>query len=127
MGCAVRRRTARPHRGGFASGASRPIPGHPPEAVGPRRSPAGTGWTPFRVVAASGWRGEPRLPRSRYRPRRPEPSVTSEDPPRPVGLGILRRMTERIALLPDRIIDTDAGTAVADRAVLVEDDRIADV
>jgi len=36
-------------------------------------------------------------------------------------------MTERIALLPDRIIDTDAGTVSADRAVLIEDDRIADV
>jgi imidazolonepropionase-like amidohydrolase len=36
-------------------------------------------------------------------------------------------MTERIALLPDRIIDTVDGTAVSDRAVLVEDDRIADV
>ena len=36
-------------------------------------------------------------------------------------------MTERIALLPDRIIDTDAGTVSTDRAVLVEDDRIADV
>ncbi len=36
-------------------------------------------------------------------------------------------MTERIALLPDRIIDTDAGSVVTDRAVLVEDDRIADV
>ena len=36
-------------------------------------------------------------------------------------------MTERIALLPDRIIDTDAGSVLADRAVLVEDDRIADV
>jgi imidazolonepropionase-like amidohydrolase len=36
-------------------------------------------------------------------------------------------MTERIALLPDRIIDTDAGEVVTDRAVLVEDDRIADV
>jgi imidazolonepropionase-like amidohydrolase len=36
-------------------------------------------------------------------------------------------MTERTALLPDRIIDTDAGTVIADRAVLVEDDRIADV
>jgi imidazolonepropionase-like amidohydrolase len=36
-------------------------------------------------------------------------------------------MTERIALLPDRIIDTDAGEVVTERAVLVEDDRIADV
>jgi imidazolonepropionase-like amidohydrolase len=36
-------------------------------------------------------------------------------------------MTERIALLPDRIIDTDAGTVSTDRAVLIEDDRIADV
>jgi len=36
-------------------------------------------------------------------------------------------MTERIALLPDRIIDTDAGTVISDRAVLIEDDRIADV
>jgi len=36
-------------------------------------------------------------------------------------------MTERIALLPDRIIDTDAGTEISDRAVLIEDDRIADV
>ena len=36
-------------------------------------------------------------------------------------------MTERIALLPDRIIDTDAGSVVTDRAVLIEDDRIADV
>ena len=36
-------------------------------------------------------------------------------------------MTERIALLPDRIIDTDAGEVVTDRAVLIEDDRIADV
>ena len=36
-------------------------------------------------------------------------------------------MTERIALLPDRIIDTDAGSVVSDRAVLVEDDRIAAV
>jgi imidazolonepropionase-like amidohydrolase len=36
-------------------------------------------------------------------------------------------MTERIALLPDRIIDTDAGAPMADRAVLIEDDRIADV
>lgn len=36
-------------------------------------------------------------------------------------------MTERIALLPDRIIDTDAGTVVTDRAVLIEDDRIVDV
>jgi imidazolonepropionase-like amidohydrolase len=36
-------------------------------------------------------------------------------------------MTERIALLPDRIIDTDAGTGMADRAVLIENDRIADV
>jgi imidazolonepropionase-like amidohydrolase len=36
-------------------------------------------------------------------------------------------MTERIALLPDRIIDTVAGTVISDRAVLIEDDRIADV
>jgi imidazolonepropionase-like amidohydrolase len=36
-------------------------------------------------------------------------------------------MTERIALLPDRIIDTDAGSVVSDRAVLIEDDRIVDV
>jgi len=36
-------------------------------------------------------------------------------------------MTERIALLPDRIIATDAGTVSTDRAVLIEDDRIADV
>jgi imidazolonepropionase-like amidohydrolase len=36
-------------------------------------------------------------------------------------------MTERIALLPDRIIDTDSGTVSTDRAVLIEDDRIADV
>jgi imidazolonepropionase-like amidohydrolase len=36
-------------------------------------------------------------------------------------------MTERIALLPDRIVDTDAGALLTDRAVLVEDDRIADV
>jgi imidazolonepropionase-like amidohydrolase len=36
-------------------------------------------------------------------------------------------MTERIALLPDRIIDTDAGSVVTDRAVLIEDDCIADV
>ena len=36
-------------------------------------------------------------------------------------------MTERIALLPDRIIDTDAGSVSTDRAVLVEDDRIVDV
>ncbi len=36
-------------------------------------------------------------------------------------------MTERIALLPDRIIDTDTGTVISDRAVLVEDDRVADV
>jgi len=36
-------------------------------------------------------------------------------------------MTDRIALLPDRIIDTDAGSVVTDRAVLIEDDRIADV
>jgi len=36
-------------------------------------------------------------------------------------------MTERIALLPDRIIDTDAGSVVTDRAVLIDDDRIADV
>jgi imidazolonepropionase-like amidohydrolase len=36
-------------------------------------------------------------------------------------------MTERIALLPDRIVDTDAGAVLTDHAVLVEDDRIADV
>ena len=36
-------------------------------------------------------------------------------------------MTERIALLPDRIVDTDAGVVMTDRAVLVEDDRIASV
>jgi imidazolonepropionase-like amidohydrolase len=36
-------------------------------------------------------------------------------------------MTERIALLPDRIIDTDAGVVLTDRAVLVENDRIADL
>jgi imidazolonepropionase-like amidohydrolase len=36
-------------------------------------------------------------------------------------------MTDRIALLPDRIIDTDAGSVVTDRAVLIEGDRIADV
>jgi imidazolonepropionase-like amidohydrolase len=36
-------------------------------------------------------------------------------------------MTERIALLPDRIIDTDEGAVLTDRAVIVEDDRIADV
>ena len=36
-------------------------------------------------------------------------------------------MTERIALLPDRIIDTVDGTVLTDRAVLVEDDRVADV
>jgi len=36
-------------------------------------------------------------------------------------------MTERIALLPDRIIATDSGTVSTDRAVLIEDDRIADV
>ena len=36
-------------------------------------------------------------------------------------------MTERIALLPDRIVDTDAGVVLTDHAVLVEDDRIADV
>jgi len=36
-------------------------------------------------------------------------------------------MTERIALLPDRIIDTDDGAVLTDRAVIVEDDRIADV
>jgi imidazolonepropionase-like amidohydrolase len=36
-------------------------------------------------------------------------------------------MTERLALLPDRIIDTDEGVVVSDRAVIVEDDRIADV
>ncbi len=36
-------------------------------------------------------------------------------------------MTERIALLPDRIIDTDDGAVLSDRAVLLEDDRIADV
>jgi len=36
-------------------------------------------------------------------------------------------MTERIALLPDRIIDTDAGSVSTGRAVLVEDDRIVDV
>ncbi len=36
-------------------------------------------------------------------------------------------MTDRIALLPDRIIDTNEGAVLDDRAVLVEDDRIADV
>jgi len=42
-------------------------------------------------------------------------------------VGILRRMTDRIALLPDRIIDTDDGAVLTDRAVIVEGDRIADV
>ena len=48
-------------------------------------------------------------------------------PSRPDRVGILRRMTERIALLPDHIIDTDAGEVLTDRAVLIEDDRIAEV
>ncbi|HLB39137.1 MAG TPA: amidohydrolase family protein [Actinomycetota bacterium] len=34
-------------------------------------------------------------------------------------------MTERLALLPERIVDTDRGEVLTDRAVLVEDDRIA--
>ena len=67
-------------RGGVvdtAPGASRPIPGHPREAVGPRRSPVDASWAPFRVVAVGGWRGEPRLPRFRYRLPTDEPGVMS--------------------------------------------------
>lgn len=41
--------------------------------------------------------------------------------------GILAAMAERIAVLPDRIIDTVRGEVVPDRAVLVEGDRIVDV
>jgi len=36
-------------------------------------------------------------------------------------------MAERIAVLPDHVIDTERGEVLADRAVLIEDDRIADV
>ena len=36
-------------------------------------------------------------------------------------------MTERIAVLADRIVDTVAGEVVPDRAVLLEDDRIVDI
>ena len=36
-------------------------------------------------------------------------------------------MTERIAVLPDRIVDPVAGEVRSDRAVMVEDDRVLDV
>jgi imidazolonepropionase-like amidohydrolase len=36
-------------------------------------------------------------------------------------------MTERCVLLPDRVIDSEAGEVLTDRAVVVEDDRIVEV
>jgi imidazolonepropionase-like amidohydrolase len=36
-------------------------------------------------------------------------------------------MTERIAVLPDTIVDPSSGEVLADRVVLIEDDRVVDV
>jgi imidazolonepropionase-like amidohydrolase len=41
--------------------------------------------------------------------------------------GILATMTERIAVLPDRIVDPAAGEVFRDRAVLIEGERVVDV
>ena len=46
---------------------------------------------------------------------------------RPGPNGILRAMTDRVVLTPDRLIDTERGEVLTDRAVIVEGDRITDV
>ncbi len=52
----------------------------------------------------------------------------SDDESAPVATpGILAAMAERIAVIADRIIDTAGGEVVADRAVVLEGERIVDV
>ena len=101
-----------------APGASRPIPGQSAEAVGPKRSPASragdtlVGWWRPRAgevsldyhisgigpgLANLEWKNDG----SRGRARRAD------------AAGILAAMAERIAVLPDRIVDTVRGEVVA--------------
>src|SRR5688572_15187841 len=93
----------------------------------PTRTPAVEGRRSTMFEVSAGERRRDHGPRSVAHRTFGHPERRSPARVQPGPNGILRVMSERLVLTSDRVIDTERGEGVADRAVIVEGDRIVDV